>query len=127
MNQKEKHDFFMHQRCKLLAKITADKTENMFILTFNKSFPFLSKTVTCQVLSTPWQRKVFSVRCKMDPVRIVKIIWIHMSVLQSLRGTRIIIIIISVFFKSWKKLFNFRCWQFFFYWNEMFLIWINFS
>lgn len=36
----------------------------------------------------------------MDPVRIVKIIWIHMSVLQSLRGTRIIIIIISVFFNS---------------------------
>ena len=92
----------MHHRRKLLAKITADKTENMYILTFNNSFPFLSKTVTCQVLSTPWQWKVFSVRCKMDPVRIVKIIWIHMSVLQSLRGTRIISIIIIFYLHVYK-------------------------
>lgn len=41
----------------------------------------------------------------MDPVRIVKIIWIHMSVLQSLRGTRIISIII-IFYLHVHKTFR---------------------
>lgn len=42
----------------------------------------------------------------MDPVRIVKIIWIHMSVLQSLRGTRIISIIIIIFYLHVHKTFR---------------------
>lgn len=42
----------------------------------------------------------------MDPVRIVKIIWIHMSVLQSLRGTRIISIIIIFFYLHVHKTFR---------------------